>query len=104
MVRRIVQKDISQVGKRAANEIGIYDMSGNVHEWCWEWYDWSYFKECAKTGTINDPTGPDSGSKRVCRGGSAHDAEKFSLVSKRGSMDADFKSDTIGMRVVRRAR
>ena len=54
---------IHAVGTKAPNELGIYDMSGSVHEYCWDWYG-EYSSE-AQT----NPTGPSSGSLRVSRGG-----------------------------------
>ncbi len=52
------------VGGKQANAWGIFDMHGNVLEWCWDWYG-SY-----DSGSVSDPVGPDSGSYRVLRGGS----------------------------------
>ena len=56
----------SPVGSFAANGYGIYDMAGNLLEWCWDWYGGSYYATAPGT----DPTGPGSGTYRVLRGGS----------------------------------
>lgn len=54
------------VGTKASNGIGTFDMSGNVYEWCWDWYSSSYYS----SSPSSNPTGPTSGSDRVRRGGS----------------------------------
>jgi formylglycine-generating enzyme required for sulfatase activity len=83
------------VGTKAPNSLGLYDMSGNVCEWCWDW-----FGNYAGESQIN-PKGASSGRNRVIRGGSWNSAAQYSRTTSRGNIAPTAMSDQFGFRVVR---
>ena len=83
------------VAAKTPNELGIYDMSGNVLEWCNDWYSSSYYTSESQT----NPTGPDSGSSRVRRGGSWNYSEHTCRVSYRGDTTPSFRYNYLGLRL-----
>ena len=80
---------------KKANELGIYDMSGNVWEWVNDWYDWYV------SGAQTDPQGPSTGSYRVIRGGSWYNDARNARVSTRRHDGPDNRHDALGFRLAR---
>ncbi len=78
------------------NAAGKKSLSGNVSEWCWDWYDSSYYKSAT---TFDNPKGPKSGSNKVCRGGAWNDAPRNCRVSYRKSLQPIFKGNDVGFRL-----
>jgi formylglycine-generating enzyme required for sulfatase activity len=87
------------VGGLAPNACGLYDMSGNVHEWVNDWYK----NEAYSGGAATDPTGPSSGTYRVMRGGGRYSEPYGVTVADRNYWEPGDRHRTLGIRLVRTA-
>ena len=97
------QHQTQPVGLLQPNELGLYDMSGNVWEWCQDRWDSKYYEQCHQEGIVPNPRGPESGQSRVVRGGSWRSGASDCRVADRHNLAPDFRNRLIGLRLSRTA-
>jgi formylglycine-generating enzyme required for sulfatase activity len=83
------------VGQGTPNAFGLYDICENVHEWCADWYDAGYYG----ISPAHDPRGPESGTRRVSRGGSWRHRVKVTRCAARSSIPPEYRYTDYGFRV-----
>ena len=88
------------VGQLQPNELGLYDMSGNVWEWCYDRHAPDYYRQCKEARLVKDPSGPEQGANRMFRGGGwGRDAAAGRIANRRRSAPDD-RGDAAGFRIV----
>ncbi len=87
--------------RKLPNQIGVYDMSGNVNEWVWDWFGYNYFQDCGKQGVVFNPRGAESSSNgRVIRGGSWASSAQICRSAFRYFYFPDTRNHNLGFRLV----
>jgi predicted outer membrane repeat protein len=90
----------SPVASFPANAYGLWDVTGNLNEWCWDWYQSNYY---SFSGMTNNPRGPNTGTHRVRRGGSWTNFADYSRLSQRFYYSPQSSFNSLGFRNIRKS-
>lgn len=96
----IARESTREVGRKQPNELGIHDMSGNVWEWCNDWYNKEYYQH----SPLLNPPGAEDGVEKVIRGGSFFSMAETCRISNRSTLSAKTADMEMGFRVCKPTR
>ncbi|MCF6366021.1 MAG: formylglycine-generating enzyme family protein [Bacteroidales bacterium] len=86
-----------EIGQKKPNELGIYDMTGNAMEWCYDWYEVDYYEN----SPADNPSGPGTGVSKVCRGGNFMCRPDVLRNSRRFNLEPSQEEGLAGIRLVK---
>ena len=98
--RKNSHQETKAVGLREPNELGLHDFSGNVYEWCQDWFDSDFYAKCKEQGIVQDPLNVEEARFRVHRGGSWFGYPQFCRVSYRDNGHPADRGNGVGFRLV----
>ncbi len=97
--KKNARSSFHEVGTKKANTLETYDMSGNVSEWCLDWYKTDYYAICSEKGKVRNPEGSEKGSEKILRGGSWVSPLDDLRCTNRHKYDPSFRRNRIGFRL-----